>query len=77
MDSGALSEGIVFLDHLSTFEDPRHPGKVIYPLDEVLLLGLLAVPAGAETFRGMTLCGEKKRHLLRRFPPLSQRNSRA
>jgi hypothetical protein len=31
------------------FPDPRQPGKVIYPLEEVFLLCLLAVLAGAET----------------------------
>ncbi|CAH2401858.1 NmrA family NAD(P)-binding protein [Mesorhizobium escarrei] len=30
--------------------DPRQCSKVIYPLDEILLLSLLAVVAGAETF---------------------------
>jgi len=30
--------------------DPRQAGKVLYPLEEILLLCLLAVLAGAETF---------------------------
>lgn len=69
MDSGALNEGIVFLDHFSGLEDPRQQAKVIYPLNEVLLLCLLAVLAGAETFTDVALFGEKKLHLLRRFMP--------
>ena len=49
--------------------DPRQSGKVIYPLDEVLLLCLLAVLAGAETFVDIARFGEKKLDLLRRFRP--------
>jgi len=69
MDSGALSESIVFLEHFTGLEDPRQPGKVVYALNEVLLLCLLAVLAGAETFTDIALFGEKKLHLLRRFLP--------
>jgi len=42
---------------------------VIYPLDEVLLLCLLAVLAGAETFVDIARFGEKKIDLLRWFRP--------
>ena len=49
--------------------DPRQLIKVIYPLDEVLLLSLLAVLAGAETFTDIARFGEKKLDLLRRFRP--------
>lgn len=49
--------------------DHREPGKVIYPLDEILLLRLLAVLAGAEAFTGIARFGEKKLDLLRRFRP--------
>src|SRR6266404_546893 len=65
----ALSEAVVFLSHFKDLPDPRQPGKVIYPLDEVLLLCLLAVLAGAETFVDIALFGEKKLNLLRRFRP--------
>lgn len=68
-DCGALNEGIVFLDHFAKLKDPRQPGKIVYPLDEVLLLCLLAVLAGAETFTDIALFGEKKLSLLRRFRP--------
>jgi DDE_Tnp_1-associated len=44
----AHSEAIVFLDYFKDFPDPRQRAKVIYPLDEVLLLCLLAVLGGAE-----------------------------
>ena len=65
----ALSEAVVFLSHFKDLPDPRQAGKVIYPLDEVLLLCLLAVLAGAETFVDVALFGEKKLNLLRRFRP--------
>ena len=63
----ALSEAVVFLNHFKDLPDPRELGKVIYPLDEVLLLCLLAVLAGAEAFVDIARFGEKKIDLLRRF----------
>ena len=47
--------------------DHRQAGKVTYPLDEILLLSLLAVLAGAEPFTDIARFGEKKLDLLRRF----------
>ena len=47
-DRGAIVESVVFLEHFRDLPDPRQRGKVIYPLEEVLLLCLLAVLAGAE-----------------------------
>ena len=46
---GAIGESVVFLDHFKDLPDPRQRGKITYPLDEVLLLCLLAVVGGAET----------------------------
>ena len=66
---GALGEAVVFLDYFKDLPDPRQRGKVIYPLDEVLLLCLLAVLGGAETFVDIARFGEKKIGLLRRFRP--------
>src|SRR3546814_10691483 len=65
--SGAFGEAIVFLAHFEGLADPRQRGKVVYPLDEVLLLCLLAVLAGAETVVDIARFGEKKLALLRRF----------
>jgi hypothetical protein len=42
---------------------------VAYPLEEILLLCLLAMLAGAETIVDIALFGCKKRGLLRRFRP--------
>ena len=67
--AGAFGEAVVFLEHFQELPDPRQLGKVVYPLDEVLLLSLLAVLAGAETFTDIARFGEKKLDLLRRFRP--------
>jgi predicted transposase YbfD/YdcC len=66
---GAFGEAVVFLKYFRNMPDPRQPGKVTYPLDEVLLLCLLAVLAGAETFVDIARFGAKKLTLLRRFRP--------
>jgi len=65
----AVDEAIVFLKHFKDLPDHRQRGKVMYPLDEVLLLCLLAVLGGAETFVDIARFGEKKLDLLRRFRP--------
>lgn len=68
-DDGALFEAVVFLHHFNDLPDPRQRGKVMYPLDEVLLLALLGVLAGAESFVDIARFGCMKRDLLRRFRP--------
>lgn len=65
--AGALREMIVFLDPFRSLPDRRQRGKVIYSLDEVLLLCLLAVLTGAESFVEITRFGTKKLGLLHRF----------
>ena len=71
LDSGALDEAVVFLEHFRDIPDHRQPSKVVYPLDEVLLLSLLAVLAGAVTFVDITRFGEAKLAFLRRFRPFA------
>jgi predicted transposase YbfD/YdcC len=66
---GAIDEGVVFLASFRDLPDPRQAGKVMYPLEEILLLCLLAVLAGAETFTDIARFGAKKLDLLRRFLP--------
>ncbi len=68
-DCAALAETTVFLSYFKDMPDHRPPGKVIYPLDEILLLCLLAVLAGAEAFTDIARFGDKKLDLLRRFRP--------
>lgn len=67
--TGAILESVVFLDHFADLDDPRQQAKVIYPLDEILLLSLLAVVAGAETFTAIAQFGKDKLALLRRLRP--------
>jgi predicted transposase YbfD/YdcC len=67
----AFDETVVFLSHFKDLKDPRQQGKVAYPLDEVLLLCLLAVLAGADTITDIALFGCKKLDLLRRFRPFA------
>jgi len=64
MDGAATDEAVVFLSNVKALQDPRQPGKIGYPLDEILLLCLLAVLAGAECFTEIALLGVKKLGLL-------------
>ena len=66
---GALCETVVFLSYFRDLPDVRQSGKVKYPLDEILLLCLLAVVAGAETITDIARFGRHKLAFLRRFRP--------
>ena len=70
LESGALGEAVVFLEHFRDLPDVRQSAKVMCPLDEVLLLSLLAVLAGAETFVDIARFGDRKQVFLRRFRPV-------
>ena len=70
-DCTAFDETVVFLSHFKDLQDPRQQAKVTYPLEEILLLCLLAVLAGAETITDIALFGRKKLDLLRRFRPFA------
>jgi hypothetical protein len=65
----AFDETIVFLSFFKDLHDPRQRGEVCCPLEEILLLCLLAVLAGAETIADIAVFGVKKPDLLRRFRP--------
>ena len=69
---GALAESVSFLSYFNDLEDPRQRGKVMYPLDEMLLLALIAVLAGAEGFTDIALFGREKLAFLRRFRPFKE-----
>jgi len=70
-DFEALVETTAFLGYFKDMPDRRQAGKVVYPLDEILLLCLLAVLAGAGAFTDIARFGEKKLDLLRRFRPFA------
>lgn len=65
----AFDQVVDFLEHFEPLEDPRQHAKVLYPLDEVLLLCLLGVLAGCESWVEIAKYGQKKLELLRRFRP--------
>jgi predicted transposase YbfD/YdcC len=65
----AYDQVIEWLEHFREVEDPRQSGKVWYRLDEVLLLSLLAVLAGAESWVEIAEFGKKKLDFLSRFRP--------
>jgi predicted transposase YbfD/YdcC len=71
-DFSAFAETTSFLHYFRDIPDHRQAGKVDYPLAEILLLSLLAVLAGAETFCDIARFGEKKITLLRRFRPFEK-----
>ncbi len=68
-DCGALGEAVAFLNYFKDMPDPRQRGKIMYPLEEVLLLALLAVLAGADSFVEIARFGRMKLEFLRRFWP--------
>ena len=70
-DCKAFDETVVFLRYFNGLQDPLQSGKVTYPLDEILLLCLFAVLAGAEAFTEIALFGVKKLAFLRRFRPFA------
>ena len=65
----AFDQVVEWLEHFEPLEDPRQSGKVWYRLDEVLLLCLLAVLAGAESWVEVAEFGKRKLAFLRRFRP--------
>ena len=67
--SGVEAPG--FLGYFNDMPDRRQVGRVACPLDEVLLLALLAVLAGAEGFTDIARFGTRKIAFLRRFRPFA------
>jgi len=63
----AFDKVIDFIESFEALDDPRHRGKVLYLLDEVLLLVLFGVLAGCECWVEIARFGDKKLDLLRRF----------
>ena len=61
-----------FLEHFSVLADPRQALKVLYPLDEVLLLTLCAVLCGADGWVSVAMFGQRKLAFLRRYLPFGK-----
>ena len=60
---------IEFLKSFADLEDPRQQAKVLYPLEEILLLCLCAVISGADCWVEVALYGRQRLTFLRRFLP--------
>ena len=60
---------IEFLKSFADLEDPRQQAKVLYPLEEILLLCLCAVISGADCWVEVALYGQQRLAFLRRFLP--------
>ena len=59
------------LTHFSALQDPRQSWKVVYPLEEILLIILSGVMAGADDFVEIGLWAKTKLDFLRRFLPFA------
>ncbi len=66
------THGVAFLDYFSELDDPRQSGKVLYPLDEVMLLVLCGEIAGADGFVEIAGWGDINLDFLRRFLPFTR-----
>lgn len=62
---------IEFLKSFADLKDPRQQAKVLYPLEEILLLCLCAVISGADCWVEVALYGQQRLTFLRRFLPFS------
>ena len=60
---------IEFLASFADLDDPRQQAKVLYPLEEILLLCLCAVISGADCWVEVALYGQQRLAFLRRFLP--------
>lgn len=70
--SSEATLSIVFLENFQSLEDPRQLIKVLYPLQEILLLSLCAVISGAETFVDIVDYGHNKLEFLRQLRPFEK-----
>lgn len=57
------------LEHFSTIRDTRQPCKVMYPLQEVLLLAICGTIAACDDYDDIVLWGEKHLEFLRKLQP--------
>ena len=59
------------LHYFEELRDPRQEWKISHLLSEILLLVILGVLCGAETFHDIEIYGEKKLDFLRQFSPFA------
>ena len=49
----------IFLNHFRELADPRQSKKILYPLNEMLLLACAALSPGPTVFQGLSITGKK------------------
>jgi predicted transposase YbfD/YdcC len=68
----AFDQVVDFLSSFEDLDDPRQKKKVLYPLDEMLLLCLAGVLAGCDSWVEIARFGDKKLDFLKRFRPFAE-----
>ena len=63
---------ISFLDHIKDVEDPRIPGMIVYPLDEILLTVLIGLLCRAEDFDEIEALSTELLDWMRDFLPFKK-----
>jgi predicted transposase YbfD/YdcC len=66
-----MSSPVSLLEQFAALDDPRQAGKVMYPLEEILLVVLCGTLAGAEDFVEMRRWAVVHEAFLRRLRPFS------
>jgi predicted transposase YbfD/YdcC len=64
-------EFIPFLNHFSQMEDPRIPGMITYPLDEILLVSLVGVMCGYQDMEELIFFAESQLNWFKTLLPFS------
>lgn len=62
----------LFTEHFSRISDPRETHKVLYPLQEILLITVCAAIGGADGWVDVALFGEAKKEFFQRLVPLEK-----
>ncbi len=66
-ESSTMKKTTSFQSVMADLEDPRQQSKVVYPLNEILLLCLCGVISGCESFTDIAEYGRRKLEFLRRL----------
>ena len=67
---GEDAQSVRLLDYFSALEDPRQAGRVLVPLDEIMLVVLCGALSGADGFVEIARWGEMQLAFPHRFQPL-------
>jgi predicted transposase YbfD/YdcC len=67
-----MRAAVPLLDQFAALDDPRQAGKVLYPMEEILLVVLCGTLAGAEDFVEVRRWAVTQEAFLRRFLPFAR-----